>query len=216
MAEQQAEPHEAVTEKKRPAAWLTVLIGFLVLALGLFLGGIATYFFAKSPFSVTTEQRNQAVVKAITREEQVVLMALGIQGISEKSANSKFFGLDIPGTDRASFLMYEFDAKLGLDGESVQIRPGDADEIVVSLPRFIFIGYDNYKFRLVAENNGALSWVTPENDPVEMINSVLTDETKAQYIEANREQLDEQARAFYTGIISSVDPELTVRYEYLI
>lgn len=67
---------------------------------------------------------------------------------------------------------------------------------------------------MVAENNGALSWITPENDAVEMINNILTDDAKAQYVESNRQFLEDQARAFYAGIIRSVDPKLTVSFEF--
>lgn len=199
---------------KRHFSWVSVLLAVALFALGLVLGGVATKAFPASPFASTSEERNSQIVRSITREEQVVLLALGIQGISEKSGKTKFFGVDIPGTERASFLLYSFDAKLGLDGKDVLIRSGIENEVVVSLPRFIFIGHDNHKFRVVAENNGALSWITPENDAVEMINNILTDDAKAQYVESNRQFLEDQARAFYAGIIRSVDPKLTVSFEF--
>lgn len=207
-------PAKASEATKRRRPWRAVLVAFLLFAVGLFLGGVATRAFTSSPFSSSSEERNSQIVRSISREKQVVLLALGIQGIAERTGKSQFYGVDIPGSERASFLQYSFDAKLGIEGKDVHIRSGDANEIVVSMPRFIFIGHDNYRFRMVAENNGALSWFTPANDPVQMINNILTDESKAQYVQNNREFLEEQARGFYTGIITSVDPTLTVRFEF--
>lgn len=203
-----------VRTSSKPRKWVAAVVGLALFASGLLLGGVATRAFSASPFSSTSEDRNSQIVRSITREEQVVLLALGIQGISEKSGKSKFFGVDIPGSDRASFLMYNFDAKLGIDGKDVTVRSGDANQVIVSLPQFIFIGHNNAKFRIVAENNGILSWVTPENDPVAMINNILTDELKSQYVQSNRELLEEQAQTFYSGMINSIDPALTVKFEF--
>ncbi len=84
----------------------------------------------------------------------------------------------------------------------------------VTIPQFIFIGHDKPAFKLAAETNGVLSWVTPEIDTTEMINKILNAETQNQYIEANREILRDQAKSFYTGIIAGVDPTITVTVTY--
>lgn len=199
---------------KRRFRWGYLVTALVLVASGAFIGSTATKAFSASPLSATSEERNGQIVRSITREEQVVLLALGIQGIQEKTGKSKFFGVDIPGSDRASFLMYTFDAKLGIEGKDVQVRVGDANTVFVTMPKFIFIGHDNHKFRIVAENNGVLSWVTPENDPVEMINNILTDQAKAEYVKTNEEFLKEQAKAFYSGIITSIDPDVTVEFEF--
>ena len=41
--------------------------------------------------------------------------------------------------------------------------------------KFIFIGYNNTKYQVVAENNGALNWTTPDINSTELINSLLSD-----------------------------------------
>ena len=199
---------------KRRFRWGYLVTALVLVASGAFIGSTATKAFNASPLSATSVERNRQIVRSITREEQVVLLALGIQGIQEKTGKTKFFGVDIPGSDRASFLMYTFDAKLGIEGKDVQVRVGDANTVFVTMPKFIFIGHDNHKFRIVAENNGVLSWVTPENDPVEMINNILTDQAKAEYVKSNEEFLKEQAKAFYSGIITSIDPDVTVEFEF--
>jgi hypothetical protein len=158
--------------------------------------------------------RNTQMINALTRDEQVVLLSLGIQGISEGNDRTDFNGWEIPGTERASFMEYGFTAKVGIAGQDVVIEQIGENEYRVSIPEFIFIGHDDATFRLVTEKNGALSWVTPPIDPVEMVNDVLDDEAKGQYIEGNRDILRDQTMAFYNGIIHGVDPEFVINYEF--
>jgi hypothetical protein len=122
--------------------------------------------------------------------------------------------MDVPGSERTSFLQYSFNAKLGIEGKDVTIRQTGADAFVVSIPRFIFIGHSNENFRLVAENNGLLSLVTPEISSVEMINNILDSDAENEYIIRNREVLEDQAKAFYGNIITSIDPNVFVRFEF--
>ena len=84
----------------------------------------------------------------------------------------------------------------------------------MSIPKFIFIGHDNEDFKLIAENNGILSFVTPEIDRVDMINKILNSDAKKEYISANDEILKDQAKAFYTSLISSIDPTLTIEFDF--
>ena len=160
-----------------------------------------------SAFRSTSESRNTQVINAIQREEQIVLLSLGIQGISERKEGRQFFGVDIPGANRAAFLQYNFKAKLGLEGADVQIEPVGENMYRIALPAFKFIGHDDVNFRMAAEENGVLSWITPEIDTVETINQILNDEAQTQYVEDHREVLEDQAMAFYSGIIRSVDPD---------
>ena len=191
----------------------------IVLVVGLILGVGLTLWVTK-PFSATAafdhqpKSRTSEVVNAVTREQQVVLLSLGIQGISQKSDSSTFFGVHVPGSSRATFLMYSFDAKLGIDGKQVKVEEIGQDEYEVKIPEFIFIGHSNEEFTLAAENNGALSWVTPEIDPVELINGVLSDDTEAQYIASNEEILRSQTQAFYSSIVTAIDPDLTLHFDF--
>ncbi|MEO7587142.1 MAG: hypothetical protein ABIS84_03855 [Arachnia sp.] len=150
----------------------------------------------------------------MTREEQVVLLSLAIQGISEKKGKSTFMGIDVPGSGRASFLQYSFSAKLGVEGRDVRIVRTNDNEFLISVPEFIFIGHANEDFKLVAENKGVLSFITPENDPVDMIKSVLSEETQDGYVQANADILKEQTILFYSSIITAVDPEIRVKYDF--
>ena len=144
----------------------------------------------------TSESRNTQVINAIERKEQVVLLSLGIQGISERKEGRQFLGVDIPGSARASFLQYNFNAKLGVEGEDVTIERTDDNTYRLSIPEFIFIGHDNVSFRMAAEDNGVLSWITPKIDTVDTINQILNDEAQARYVAEHREVLQDQATAF--------------------
>jgi len=165
-------------------------------------------------FGSESESTDTRVIQSIKREEQVVLLSLGIQGISEKTEKRTFLGVEVPGSDRATFMQYSFNAKLGIDGRDVRIVPVGEKKYRISIPEYIFIGHSNEDFRLVAENNGVLSFITPENDPVEMINSILSADAQAEYIADNEQILREQATYFYSSIITGIDPEIDITYDF--
>jgi hypothetical protein len=195
-----------------------VIVGLAGLVL-LLASGWVTPFLQTAPLSSTETTRSTQVVEAVTREQEVVLLSLGIQGIEEKSANSTFFGLDVPGSERTAFMRYEFAAKLGFDGADVAINETAASEYSISIPQFDFIGHefiseDGAPFKMVVQSGGALSWVTPEIDDAEMINRVLSEGARSEYIEIHRELLQEQAEAFYSGLVRAVDPDAKLIFEF--
>ncbi|MFC5131150.1 hypothetical protein [Paeniglutamicibacter kerguelensis] len=165
------------------------------------------------PFSNNSESRNSQVIDSLTREEQVVLLSLGIQGISEKNGQSNFFGIEVPGSSRVSLIQYGFKAKLGFDGKDVKYE-SSGDKILISFPKFIFIGHDDETFRLVTENNGVLSWITPEIDAVEMVNNILSDEAKDQYIDSNEADLKDQTSVYYKNIVQGIDSDIEVELKF--
>jgi hypothetical protein len=200
---------------KNALRWLVVPLAILLVGVGVVLAlGAAKAFPGLLPFGSQSENRNTQVINSVTRTEQVVLVSLGIQGISEKNAKSTFLGVDIPGSERASFIMYSFNAKLGVEGKDVRVSQAGENEFLVSIPKFIFIGHDKETFRVAAQGNGALSWVTPQIDNVEMVNNILNDDAQAQYLESNKAILQDQAKSFYAGIITSIDPTLSLKFEF--
>ncbi|MDO5677095.1 MAG: hypothetical protein Q4G35_06255 [Propionibacteriaceae bacterium] len=157
---------------------------------------------------------NTQVIHAVRTTEEISLVSLGIQGIAEQTQQRTIFGMRVPGADRALFLQYDFTAKLGLDGRQVRVTQTGEKAFTISVPEFIFIGHDDVRFKLAAEKNGVLSWVTPEIDTVEMTNSILNDEAQQKYLADNDELLREQTRAFYEGIVAAVDPEIQLGFDY--
>lgn len=103
-------------------------------------------------------------------------------------------GIAVPGDQRAKYIQYNFDAKLGIEGKDVTVKSTKAHHFTVSIPKFIFIGFNKAKYQVAAENNGALSWTTPDIDSTELINKLLNDKVKNQYIESGDEALRDQAK----------------------
>ncbi|MDN6236731.1 MAG: hypothetical protein L0J24_08550, partial [Corynebacterium flavescens] len=63
---------------------------------------IAAIVFLKPQFGMTTqsESTNTQVIKSVEREEQVVLVSLGIQGLNRQSENRALWGMQVPGSAR--------------------------------------------------------------------------------------------------------------------
>lgn len=185
----------------------------LVVGAGLALGAILVLPNLKGVES-TSESRNTQIINSITREEQVVLVSLGIEGLKSKTEKSSVWGIDIPGSDRAVFLRYTFDAKLGLEGKDVKVAPTGDNQLLVSIPKFLFIGHANEKFEMAVQKNGVLGWMTPSIDPAQMITEILNDEALDEYVKKNDGLLRDQAKAFYGNIIKGIDPTIDVQFEF--
>lgn len=200
------------TSKKQVPLWLVLtLIAVIVIVGGAF------FVFAKplvTVFGASSEESNSQSLRSITRAEEVTLLVLGVEGIEGKKTNGKFLGLDIPGSGRATFLKYGFDAKLGIDGEKVVINETGENSYLISIPEFIVIGVSDQNFELAVADNELLSWTTPDISQAEMINKIVNADFEQKYIDDNEEILQEQARTFYTGIAEAVAPDVTLEFEF--
>ena len=194
--------------------WPVLLIITCLVAVGA-LGGMRALL-SIFPSATDSEDRNTQVVTSITRQEKVVLLSLGIEGIKEKKEPiASFLGMNVPGSERATFVKYAFKSTLGIDGKDVRIAQTGENEFLVTIPDFVFIGHDNESFEVLNENNGVLSWMTPRIDAVEMVDNILNDDgATAQYIKANQAILRDQATAFYTGIITGIDSTVDVEFDF--
>lgn len=206
---------ETVETAPRPRTplWAKILLALVVLALlvGAALGGVAvgTYLGAR-------EIRDVQIVKSIVREEQVVLVTTGLADVidARRTGLELLPGLTLPGSERQTLIRYDFDAKFGIEGRDVTIEPTGTDAYLLSIPEFVFLGYENPVFTVVSENNGILSWTTPEIDNLDVVERKLTDEAVANEIDGIRPLLEEQARTFYTDIITAIDPGVTLTFEF--
>lgn len=45
-----------------------------------------------------------------------------------------------------------------------------------------------------------------------MVNNILTDKAKKEYVDSNRDILEEQAKSFYTSIVQSVSPDTKLNF----
>lgn len=167
-----------------------------------------------SPIGIDSESRDSQVIYAIERTQEVSLLSLIIQGIKSEEQNAEVFGTSIPGTGEAVFLQYNFTAKLGVDGAEVDVTKTGESAYLVSVPEFIFIGYDEPTFKVAVEDGGVLSWATSDIDQVEMVSEILNDDARETYLESNEELLQEQTQVFYDSLITSIDPSIKTTYEF--
>jgi hypothetical protein len=88
------------------------------------------------PFGIERSNRNSQIIESVSREEQVALVSMGIQGIQEETSSGTlpFLETVIPGSQRATFAQYSFTANLGGDGEDVRIEETGEDSFHVSIP----------------------------------------------------------------------------------
>src|SRR5205085_619936 len=106
-------------------------------------------------------------------------------GIKEQDTSAQVFGHTIPGSDQKVFLQYNFNAKLGVDGADVRVTKTGKNAYLISVPQFIFVGYDQPTFKVATSDGGVLSWVTPDIDRVEMVNEILNGDARQEYLDSN-------------------------------
>lgn len=200
---------------RRLIRWALLVLSLLV-AFSVALGGFTV---AKSqgwlsPLGIESESHDSQVIQAIKRTQEVSLLSLGIQGITEEERSAEIFGKSVPGTGEKVFLQYNFDAKLGIDGVKVRVVKTGESAYLISVPAFSFIGYAEPTFKVAAEDGGVLSWATADIDKVEMVNKILDDDARQVYIDSNEEILKDQTKTFYDTLITSIDPTAVTTYEF--
>jgi hypothetical protein len=155
------------------------------------------------------------VINAVTREQQVVLLALGIQGITDAEKNAKVLGVHVPGSGEKLLIQYNFNAKVGIDGKDVTIKKTGPHAFRITIPSFTFIGHSNESFKKVLDDGGILSVVTPDIDETELINDVLNNDAQTRYVSANEDTLKDQAQSYYRNLIASIAPKATVTFSFV-
>ncbi len=202
--------------KARVLLWPLLLITVLVVAgtgAAFAFGGLNALALS-SLLTSSSNERDSQVVQSVTRVQEVALLSLHIEGVARHESNGEILGVAIPASEKTTLIQYKFDAKLGIDGSQVKIEPTGPESFRVTIPQFIGIGYDDPVFEDPLESNNALSWLAPPAVQTRMINNILSDENKQKYITQNAAALKEQAKVFYSGIIASVDPEITIGFEF--
>lgn len=190
--------------------FFALLLTFLV-ALGLFSGARGMGWL--SPLGLTSESNDSQVLTAIERTEEVSLLSLGIQGLLDKSQSTDIAGWPIPGTTKRVWVQYTFKAKLGIDGSQVEVTQSGDHGYEVSVPEFMFIGFDEPDFKVALEDND-FTLLTPDIDQAEMVSEVLSGSDQEQYISTNRDLLEDQTAVFYDRLITSIDPDAQTTYVF--
>jgi hypothetical protein len=192
----------------------TVLTLLLTFALGIAAFAFVTHLGWSDVFGTRSESHDSQVIRAVERTQEVSLVSLGIQGITEKEKSAEVFGHSVPGTGEEVFLQYGFNAKLGVDGADVDVTKTGKSAYRITVPDFIFIGYDEPTFKVATQDSGVLSWLTADIDQVQMVNEILNDGARQTYLTTNQQLLEEQTKTFYDSLISSIDPAAHLTYEF--
>jgi len=202
--------------KARVLLWPLLLITLLIVAGtgAAFTSGGLNALALNSLFTSSSNERDSQVIQSVTRVQEVALLSLHIEGIARHESNGEILGVEVPASEKTTLIQYKFDAKLGIDGSQVKIESTGPESFRVTIPQFTSIGFDDPTFEDALETNNPLSWLAPPAVQTRMINDILSDKNKQKYVAQNAAALKEQAKAFYSGIITSVDPEITISFEF--
>lgn len=118
------------------------------------------------------------------------------------------------GTSRKKFIQASFDAKLGLNGKDVDITKDGKNSYLITVPKFIFIGYNNPNFKLLDEHNGVFSSFTSDINESDMINKVLNGKSKKKYLTKYDDLLRQSTKEFYRGIVQNTNPEAKLSFKF--
>lgn len=191
-------------------------LGIVVLVLGGLAVGIAagllTPPWLASALGSRSIVRNEQVVTFITKEEQTVLLTLGVEGISEAEGVPPQVLKDVPFSKKVRLVQYSMKAKLGVDAVTIDAT-GD-HQFVVTVPPFIWIGETDRKIERVISDDGVLSAFTEQKTESEQLNGLVDDELKAKYLENNGEALQNQAEFHFTKLARSIDPDAELSFEF--
>lgn len=207
--------HDAPSPRRRrhPLRWLSVIV--IALVIGVLGGGyLGSHTLNPIKWGIWSSSTDTEVVQSIELKQDVTLMSLGIQGLKEVEKGTHIGTWKVPGTTSTTYLKYSFDGQLGLDGSKVSTTKTGEKAYKVSIPAFKFLGHDNEKFETSESSDGVLSFVTPDADHDDLVNSVLDDSTEAQYVKQNEDLLERQAKDFYSNIIHAIDPDITLTFTF--
>lgn len=214
-------PFSATTPAPKPVKktplWAKLLL--IVVILGVIAGAALVSFNVGKLFGAT-ESRDTQVIRSIKGEEQVILVTAGMTDVQEeredglKLAIGDWDFFTLPGSDRSVLVRYEYDAKFGIEGKDVQISQAGDNSYRITIPKFIYLGYANPDLSVANEKNGLLSWTTPEIDTTAVFEELLSEQAVEQHIDGFRPVLEAQAKLFYSKIVTAIDPEIELEFEF--
>lgn len=192
--------------------WVVCLIGLLVISITL----VGVFFGKSKMFDVFEESNETQVVTAMKKQKEVAVLGLSVTDIYDKSQATTFFGLDVPFSEKTSYLKGTFDAKLGFDGKQVKIKQSKVDDnkYTITIPSFVVVGISNPKFEVVDSKGEMLSFVTENIDTHDLANKAMSDKTLKKYIKMNKEWLEEQSQTYYEGLLRKVDSDIKLEFKF--
>ncbi|WP_454149727.1 hypothetical protein [Microbacterium lacticum] len=101
-----------------------------------------------------------------------------------------------------------------LQGKDVEIVQTGDNSYRITIPEFIYLGYSDPDLSVADEENGILSWTTPEIDTSEIFEELLSSQVVSEHIDGFRSVLEEQAKTFYTKIVTAIDPDIVLDFTF--
>ena len=214
-----ATPPEATAPKpaKRTPIWAKILLAVVILAV---IAGAALVSFNVGKIFGATASRDTQVIRSIKGEEQVILVTAGMTDVQEEREDGLDFAIGdwdlftLPGSERSVLVRYEYDAKFGIEGKDVEISQTGDNAYLITIPKFIYLGYANPDLSVADEKNGLLSWATPEIDTTEVFEELLSEQAVERHIDGFRPLLEEQAKLFYSKIVTAIDPDIVLEFTF--
>lgn len=202
---------------RRTPVWAKILLVLFVLLL---VGAAAFGGLSVGKALGATESRDTQVIRSIRGEEQVVLLTAGMTDVKEDRGDGLKLAIGdiqlftLPGTERSILVRYEYDAKFGIEGKDVEIVQTGDNSYRITIPEFIYLGYSDPDLSVADEENGILSWTTPEIDTSEIFQELLSSQVVSEHIDGFRSVLEEQAKTFYTKIVTAIDPDIVLEFTF--
>lgn len=203
--------------RRRTPGWAKILLILFVLLL---VGAAAFGGLSVGKALGATESRDTQVIRSIRGEEQVVLLTAGMTDVKEDRGDGLKLAIGdiqlftLPGTERSILVRYEYDAKFGIEGKDVEIVQTGDNSYRITIPEFIYLGYSDPDLSVADEENGILSWTTPEIDTSEIFEELLSSQVVSEHIDGFRSVLEEQAKTFYTKIVTAIDPDIVLDFTF--
>ncbi|MDN3495200.1 hypothetical protein QL996_04615 [Planococcus sp. APC 4015] len=195
--------------RRRNPLWAIILSIIVIAAIAAMAGVAVGRLLAPQQTVVSSE-----VVEFVLPQQKVTLASLRVEGLERANRDGRILGVPLDVADRTKYLIYKFDANVGLDGSQVQVDRTGAHSYSVSIPAFDLLSHSNIHFEDPINDDGILAFLTDEISQSEMTNRILSDEKKADYVANSIETVRAQAEAFYGGIITSVDADATITFEF--
>ncbi len=181
---------------------------------------------SRQPDGAIVRRRNPLSFKTKLIAGGVAALLLIAGGAFSSLCITGFFTAGISTDTRDTKTVESFEFKqditlvsLGINGTQVNIMKTGEHSYSVSIPAFEFMGmkFSNQDgegpFKKIDTANGILSFVTADIDESVLYSRIVTDQS-AQLIADNEQHLRSQAEVFFTGIITAVDPEASIDFEF--
>lgn len=190
---------------------LAIIIALIILVVVI----VAGIWFLQNNAGVKTESNESIIIHSVENIGEIALLQLNIEDIYDRKNTTNIPKIgELIGSERKMFLRVSFDAKLGINGNEIEINPKGNNIYEITVPPFIFIGYNNFNSEVAAEDKGILSWTNKEIKESDIINDILGKKNKQKYLVKYDDQLKESTELFFTQLIKGIDPDAVVTFTF--